>query len=234
MSMKLLRRGFTLMEVLIVVAIICLLSVIVLMNLRGQIARGNDAKRKMDLNTLSKFFEDYYNDHNVFPDQPDFNSYHCGSTDMAPYLTKIPCDPESKTHYGYFPSVNGGYRICAKLSDKTDPAIAAMNCGGAEGCGVGGGYNFCLASGVTASAVGTLDEIVGGGGTPTPTPVGAGEGTPTPTPTPTPTLIVPTPVACTKGGTCDSMPEPWLYCTVWWSGSCPTNLCATPANRCTK
>ena len=228
------RQGFTLMEVLIVVAIICLLSIVVLMNLHGQIARGNDAKRKMDLNTLSKAFEDYYNDNGAFPPQSIVND--CGSA-LEPYIARIPCDPESKTHYGYFPSLNGGYRICAKLSDKTDPSIAAMNCTGDLGCGLGGGYNYCLASGVTASAVGTEDEIIG---EPTPTPMGGGGGE---TPTPTPNLHPDWHIVCTKGGACNVYDDPAIHgCPITWEFDCPgyihspetpnSGACADSANRC--
>jgi prepilin-type N-terminal cleavage/methylation domain-containing protein len=150
------EKGFTLIEILIAVTILVLLLMVVFLNLRGQSAHAMDSKRKTDLYTLSKAFEDYYNDNNVFPNQSTVA--HCGGA-IGTYLTKIPCDPETKKHYGYFPSVNGGYRICAKLTDTTDPAIAKMGCGGTIGCGVDPGYNYCLTSGVTASAVGTADQI---------------------------------------------------------------------------
>jgi prepilin-type N-terminal cleavage/methylation domain-containing protein len=159
-------RGFTLIEILIVVAILMLLLMFVFINLRGQSARATDIKRKTDLYTLRKSFEDYNNDHGTFPVQSAVNT--CGDTNMAPYIANIPCDPVSKIHYGYFPAANGGYRICTKLSDTTDPAIAAMGCTGPLGCGTGGPpsggvYNYCLASGVTASAIGTTPPPIPGG-----------------------------------------------------------------------
>ncbi|MCX6792124.1 MAG: prepilin-type N-terminal cleavage/methylation domain-containing protein, partial [Candidatus Gottesmanbacteria bacterium] len=67
--MKKFQRGFTLIEILIVVSIIVLLSMAVLMNIFGQMAHATDIKRKTDLYTLSKFFEDYYNDNGAFPAQ---------------------------------------------------------------------------------------------------------------------------------------------------------------------
>src|SRR5450759_3850044 len=128
-------RGINIIEILIDNAIIILLSIAVLMSFQGQMAHATDSKRKTDLYTLSKSFEDYYNDHSAFPDQSVVND--CSGA-LAPYIPIIPCDPVHRTdHYGYFPTTNGGYRICTKLTDTTDPAIAAMGCGGAAGCGVG-------------------------------------------------------------------------------------------------
>lgn len=245
------RQGFTLLEILIVVAIIILLSTVILINLRGQTARANDAKRKMDLNTMNKVTEDYYNDHSGYPFSASFGT--CGSA-FEPYIARIPCDPVSKMPYGYFPAVNGGYRICAKLSDTTDPAIAAMNCSGYQGCGVGCGYNFCLASGVPASAVNTADEVPC---IATPTPTGVPTASPTigpaptatPTPpasyTPTPTItFAPVPhYACTPSGDCNYYADPYgAGCPVAWTdktcggyipGQPYTGYCADKANLCT-
>jgi len=211
------------------------------MSLQGQTAKAMDIRRKTDLYILRKGLEDYYNDHTSYPEQSVVND--CGNS-LESYLPKIPCDPVSKSPYGYFPSTTGGYRLCAKLSDKTDPAIARMGCGGTDGCGVGGPpsggvYNFCLASGVTASAVGTADEIAGGG--------------PASSPTTAPTTLTPTPTsgasanpwACTPGvdpftgkGICN-----WYYdplgpaplggeCPISWP-TCPmNNECDNPSNRC--
>lgn len=161
------RKGFTLIELLIVISIIIILLAFVLINIRGQIARANDAKRKSDLYTLKNVIEEYNNDHGVFPPTGAIDS--CGRA-FYTYLNQIPCDPESRNPYGYFPSAStGGYRLCTILTDKTDPAIAVMGCAGSYGCGLIGGYNYCLAQGTTATAVGTADQSVGVTATPTPT-----------------------------------------------------------------
>lgn len=219
--------GFTLVEILIVMSIIALLIIAVMISFKGQSARATDAKRKTDLDNLRKYFEDYNNDHNAFPDQVTFDGYVCGSGDMAPYFTQVPCDPATKIHYGYFPAVNGGYRICTKLSDTTDMAIIAMGCEGPAGCGLGGGYNYCLSGGVTASAVGTEDEIITLG---TPTPPG---NTPTPIGTPTPTLAPTNHIVCTSGGACNWYDDPAAHgCPISWETSCPPGACDIIQNRC--
>ncbi len=218
------RQGFTLMEILIVVAILMFLLMITLLNLRGQITHAQDSRRKTDLYSLRKGFEDYYNDHNTFPVQSIVNN--CGSADMVPYLTQVPCDPVTKSHYGYFPTEDGGYRICAVLADTTDPAIASMGCDGPYGCGVGGGYNYCLTSGVMASAVGTVDQIFGGV---TPTPSG---GTPTPGVTPG---VTPTPTTASPAWAC-APPDMFgaSYCKSYMNptlSGCPKTYATWPCNN---
>lgn len=116
------KRGFTLMELLIVVALlaILLIAILISLNARGQIEKANDARRKRDLATLQRALEDWYNDKGCFPmaheicyDTPlnvcravkTVSSRIChvcgtanGSPSFSPYLTKLPCDPEHPNH----------------------------------------------------------------------------------------------------------------------------------------
>lgn len=162
--------GFTLIELLIVISIIIMLLVAILISIQGQIAKANDAKRKSDLYILKNAFEDYNNDNGIYP--PEGSISNCGGS-LGTYLKQIPCDPLHGA-YGYFLSAStGGYRICAILQDTTDPAIAGVGCDGPSLCGLVGGYNYCLAQGTTASAVGSPDQTYSGGSvTPTIIPIG--------------------------------------------------------------
>lgn len=156
------RTGFTLIELLIVITIIMLLVVFILISLHGQIQKANDAKRKSSLFVLHNGIEEYNNDHGIFPPQDSVTG--CGGPGLAPYVNQIPCDPVTRKPYGYFISgATGGYRVCAILENLTDPAIAAMGCGGPAKCGVPGGFNYCLSSGAPPSAVGTADQGSSGG-----------------------------------------------------------------------
>ena len=224
------KNGFTLAELLIVIAIIAILVVLGLMNVGGQRIKANDVKRKTDLYKLKNAIEEYHNDHDTFPAE---GTIICGGVGLAPYLAEVPCDPKNpgaRVSYGYFPSAaTGGYRVCTILEDISDPAITDVGCGGPDGCGVGGGYNFCLASGTTASAVGTTDQIAGGT-TPTPTPGGA-----TLTPTPTPGAQYQGEFACNSLGVCKSYANPECK-------GCPrsyqdvatcVSACADSSNWCT-
>lgn len=245
-----LSRGWTLAELLIAVAIVALVTLAVLIGFRTQIARGYDAKRKTDLDSIHKAFEEYYNDHGCYPLPGILDN--CGSDALTPYLVKIPCDPVTKQPYKYVPEGNPclGFRACVALQDKGDPAIASLGCDPVEGCGWGAGYNYCISSGVTVVAPdfvpggGTPTPTPGGGGTPTPTPAGA---TPTPTPTPgggatpTPAGATPTPTptpggpgyACTPSGDCNFYADPvGSGCPRTYSDLSCGGECTNPANRC--
>ena len=233
------RKGFSLLEILIVIAILSLIMIIVMVNLRGQTAKAFDAKRKTDLYKLHTALEEYANDHGSYP--ADSLITNCDGTDLAPSLGFIPCDPERQTPYGYFLSTTGGFRVCTQLSYTADPVIENSGCDGPEGCGLGGGYNYCLAAGTTASAVGTEDEVpFNATPTPTRTPTPTPGPTPTPTPIPTPT---PTPppggwYACTPTdgqgqSVCNHYENPWVSgCPTYFVDADCSSACGNPANRC--
>ncbi|MCX6793887.1 MAG: prepilin-type N-terminal cleavage/methylation domain-containing protein [Candidatus Gottesmanbacteria bacterium] len=216
------QKGFTLIELLIAIAILILLLMFVFINLRGQSAKATDIKRKTDLYNLSKSFEDYMNDEGVFPPQEFISNSNCNSPVLVPYIAKIPCDPVSKQAYGYFPTATGGYRLCAKLSDTTDPAIVTMGCGGPLGCGLGGGYNYCLAAGVTASAV------------PAPMPTSTPMPTPTPISSPPPGQYACAPADFLGTSYCKSYADPVGFgCPRTYQDPHCNNECQTnPAIRC--
>jgi len=59
--------GFTLMELLIVIAILGLLATIGLGSFRTSQMKGRDAQRKSDLSQIQKALEMYYNDYSGYP-----------------------------------------------------------------------------------------------------------------------------------------------------------------------
>jgi hypothetical protein len=97
--------------------------------------------------------EEYYNDNHTYPTDNVLLS-HCGSGDLAPYITSVPCDPGSKIPYVYIPnpvSAASGYVLCAKLSNRADPDIVRIGCNPTVGCGWAAGYNYCVTFGMLAT-----------------------------------------------------------------------------------
>jgi len=118
-------KGFTLAEILIVVSILVVLSLAVLMAINPftQFLRGYDTVRRADLNKLRTAFENYYGDHNCYPSQSLLSQ--CGSSALAPYLDKIPCDPGTKAPYklNLLPAAGAcpqKYAIYASLANAVD------------------------------------------------------------------------------------------------------------------
>ena len=60
-------RGFTLVEVLIVIGVIAVLAGITVISYNGTQARARDAKRKTDITSIAKAMELYYDDNGRYP-----------------------------------------------------------------------------------------------------------------------------------------------------------------------
>jgi prepilin-type N-terminal cleavage/methylation domain-containing protein len=153
------QRGMTLIEILVIVAIIGVLSVAVFAGYSRQVSRSRDAQRKDHLEDIRIAFEDYYNDNACYPDLALLAN--CGSADLSPYLKTIPCDPQDDLPYKYFAfqgNVCRGYRVLVQLENTNDPHIASMGCDQTNGCYYDDtSYNFGIAMGGSVAG-GDWDE----------------------------------------------------------------------------
>jgi prepilin-type N-terminal cleavage/methylation domain-containing protein len=113
------KKGFTLIEILIVVAIIGIMSAIVLAYLDGAKAKGRDTKRIADIKQIEQALEIYFDTCNRYPTplrggrmNPTLATT-CGNS-----LPRVPQDPQASTgkYYGYAVSASPvRYHICATL-----------------------------------------------------------------------------------------------------------------------
>jgi len=60
--------GFTIIELLIVIAIIGILATLVLTNFQGAQAKGRDTVRTSDINSVYQKLEEFYNENGGYPD----------------------------------------------------------------------------------------------------------------------------------------------------------------------
>lgn len=67
-TFKKVQQGFTIIELLIVIAIIGILAGLVLNNFQGAQAKARDVQRKADINSINAKLEEYYNTNNGYPD----------------------------------------------------------------------------------------------------------------------------------------------------------------------
>lgn len=89
------KKGFTLIEVLIVVSIIGLLSSVILVGLGGFRSRGRDARRVTDLKSLQNGLELYYTKSGEYPVNLD------ALLSAGIGVNKIPKDPTTQVNYLY-------------------------------------------------------------------------------------------------------------------------------------
>lgn len=148
-----LPKGFTLIEILIVVAILGLILVAVLMSMRTQRQKAEDARVKADLERLRIAFEDYYNDNNCYPPATMFDAAaDCNSTALAPYMTNIPCDPRTEEPYviEYVGGECSGFRLYGLLNNSSDPSATAL-C--SDSTGYEGAENYGVSSSNTTVTI---------------------------------------------------------------------------------
>lgn len=249
MKLKKKSKGFTLIEVLIVVAILAILILMALFAYRTQIAKGRDARRKADLDRMQKAFEDYYNDEGCYPSPDEITSgFFICRGDFFTYFSELPCDPQNSSNYNYFYSYPGSenckswYKIYTKLENEQDSAITKVGC--ITGCGPSNNYNYVVTS-PNVSQVGQTPEegwwpTIAYVATPTPT---TGAGVPTNTPTPSPTsgpINTPTPTppcepnwwACFSPGECRPICGPWVCPNSNYRLEDCDGQCDNPLNWC--
>lgn len=93
-----LKRGFTLIELMMVIAIIGILASIIVVSLSSSKAKGRDAKRVSDIRTIQLALEEYYNDNAYYPT----SLYGAGiSPPFSTYLSPVPTDPSTGGSYKF-------------------------------------------------------------------------------------------------------------------------------------
>lgn len=122
------EKGFTLVELLVVISIIGVLATLLLLQLGGARAKGRDAKRITDISQLRVAIEQYFDDN--IGSYPALSLYDV-SDPMRPYLgtgrMATTLDPLDQAQYGYStnPVVGGKiirYQVWAEL-ENGNPAL---------------------------------------------------------------------------------------------------------------
>jgi general secretion pathway protein G len=128
------NRGFTLIELIMVIAIIGVLVSVIVANLSTSRAFSRDARRASDIRNIQLSLAQYYNDNLKYP-----CSIYCNTDDATcgsqcrpffngTYMASTPLDPDStKPEYSYMPLGAGGscywYHLGAAL-EKTKSSLS--------------------------------------------------------------------------------------------------------------
>ena len=144
------RNGFTLVEITIVIALLTTLSSAILFsNIKSPLQKGRDSKRKQDLNTMARYFEDYFNDRGTYPAENP-----AGNIEGAPwggpfgtYASNLPSDPLAPARQYYYqtdPTNQNMFVVYALLENESDAGISNSGC--SNGCGPDRSYNYAVYS----------------------------------------------------------------------------------------
>lgn len=135
------NKGFTLVELLIVVAIIGILSTLLTANFIGVRQRARDGQRKADLRQVQSALELYRADHQAYPGS--IANCLTGTSLMSPdcatstYMKKVPTDPNGSGYYNsgsyYYTSNGTTYTLGACLENANDTQGTSTIPGG-SGC----------------------------------------------------------------------------------------------------
>jgi general secretion pathway protein G len=121
------QKGFTIVELLIVIVVIGILAAITIVAYSGIQTRGRDSVRSSDVKSIQTALEMYKSDNGVYP---PLGCQDCGanasglSTYLVPtYIAKIPTDPNTSSmnyHYVWGPVANASYSV--RISYESKPA----------------------------------------------------------------------------------------------------------------
>jgi type IV pilus assembly protein PilE len=142
------KLGFTLVELLIVIAILAILATVSFANFTTSRIKAKDISRKSDLQTIAKSLEAYVNDHRAYPSSDASGRIVCKPTGTPSYCAwgeifsdstgtiyaaKLPSDPGG---YNYYYVTSGtGYNLYTHLENAQDPNLLVTPIAGCGGSG---------------------------------------------------------------------------------------------------
>lgn len=142
------KLGFTLIELVVAMAIIAVIAGTIWGNFFPSLRKGRDTRRKEDLQSIARALELYYNDSGSYPNStnplPNWGlAFNNPSNQSVIYMQKLPNDPSyPNKSYCYLSDNNGTYyKIYADLENMNDAEVFSTE----VACG-GDWYNYGISS----------------------------------------------------------------------------------------
>jgi len=102
------KTGFTLIELIVVIAIIGILSTIVMVSLNTARGKARDARRISDIRQLQLALQMYYDINGAYPTTTEGL---VKLTTPTAYITAVPVDPQNSSAYSYCAPATLGYHL---------------------------------------------------------------------------------------------------------------------------
>lgn len=117
------KKGFTLIEVLIVVAIIGILASIILLGLGAFRGKGRDSRRMTDLRQVQNALELYFVKNGYYPNVSSWSELTTNLVNAGIGIITVSNDPTTGWNYGYCRAASESYVLAAYLEDVNNPAL---------------------------------------------------------------------------------------------------------------
>lgn len=116
--MKIFSKGFTLIELMITIAIIAMLSVVVMFSVTQYVSKGKDSNISGNLAVLVPAGETYYN----FNEAKNGNGYHdfCVSNPVKNAIEQMPINADGNCYSETRTDVTNPAGVCCKVADGND------------------------------------------------------------------------------------------------------------------
>lgn len=122
------KKGFTLIEILIVITIVGILIAIATSSYLTALKQSRDTRRKTDLEQIRQGLETYRSENGLYPESGN-GSWKTNLTSGG-FISAIPSDPKPPSSYAYVPGLGDTtYSLCATLEIIPSPVI--IGCGDA-------------------------------------------------------------------------------------------------------
>ncbi len=124
------RKGFTLIEMLIVITIIALLASLILVGMGGARAKARDSRRIADLHNVQNALELYYAKIGSYPvdnynSSTDWNTFRTILTGAGIGVNQVPKDPlnDATRYYRYGGITDGTNYVLGAQLEQSDVAL---------------------------------------------------------------------------------------------------------------
>ncbi len=135
-----LRKGFTLIEILVVMTIISLLASVAAVSYTSVTRSSRDARRQSDLEQVRSALEQYRSNNGMYPAVAmNCSSSGAISDGSGTYLSTVPRDPRCPSNSYYISTSGSDYTIGAYLEATTSTCAS-----GSYSCGSGVTCNYCV------------------------------------------------------------------------------------------